>query len=47
MPSHHIRFHDLGHTCATLLVSQGTHPKLVQHLHGHASMPVTLVRYAY
>jgi integrase len=38
-----IRFHDLRHTCATLLLSKGTHPKIVQdarareHLHddGH------------
>jgi len=26
----HIRFHDLRHTCATLLLSQNTHPKFVQ-----------------
>ena len=30
----HIRFHDLRHTCATLLLSRGHHPKLVQELLG-------------
>jgi integrase len=27
-----IRWHDLRHTCATLLLGRGVHPKLVQHL---------------
>jgi integrase len=34
--------HDLRHTCATLLLSQGTHPKLVQELLGHATIAMTL-----
>jgi hypothetical protein len=33
----HIRFHDLRHTCATLLLSKGVHPKFVQELLGHAA----------
>ena len=33
-----IRFHDLWHTCATLLLSQGVHAKIVQDLLGHASI---------
>jgi integrase len=37
-----ICFHDLRHTCATLLLSQGTHPKLVQELLGHAIIAMTL-----
>src|SRR5215213_12023560 len=32
----HIRFHDLRHTCATLLLGKGVHPKFVQELLGHA-----------
>jgi integrase len=28
----HMRFHDLRHTCATLLLSRGVHPKFVQEL---------------
>jgi integrase len=40
-----IRWHDLRHTCATLLLGRGVHPKLVQHLLGHASITMTLDRY--
>jgi integrase len=42
-----IRFHDLRHTCATLLLSRGHHPKLVQELLGHASVAITLDRYSH
>ena len=42
-----IRFHDLRHTCATLLLSRGHHPKLVQGLLGHASVAMTLDRYSH
>jgi integrase len=37
-----IRFHDLRHTCATLMLCGGIHPKVVQELLGHASVTVTL-----
>jgi Phage integrase family len=40
-----IRWHDLSHTCATLLLGRGVHPKMVQHLMGHASIQLTLDRY--
>ncbi len=30
-----IRFHDLRHTAATLLMGQGVHPKLVSAMLGH------------
>src|SRR5215208_3235076 len=33
-----IRFHDLRHTCATLLLSRNVHPKYVQELLGHATV---------
>jgi integrase len=42
-----IRFHDLRHTCATLLLSRGHHPKLVQELLGHSSVAITLDRYSH
>jgi integrase len=43
----HIRFHDLRHTCATLLLTQGTHPKFVQELLGHATIAITLDTYSH
>ena len=43
----HIRFHDLRHTCATLLLSQNTHPKFVQELLGHATIAITLDTYSH
>jgi integrase len=42
-----IRWHDLRHTCATLLLGRGVHPKMVQHLMGHASIQLTLDRYSH
>ena len=42
-----ICFHDLRHTCATLLLSQGTHPKLVQELLGHVTIAMTLDTYSH
>src|SRR3712207_1856645 len=43
----HIRFHDLRHTCATLLPGRGVHPKFVQELLGHASVAITLDTYSH
>ncbi len=42
-----IRFHDLRHTCATLLLGQDVHPKIVQELLGHASIQLTLDTYSH
>jgi integrase len=42
-----IRFHDLRHTCATLLLGRGVHPKLVQELLGHATITMTLDTYSH
>jgi integrase len=42
-----IRWHDLRHTCFTILLTRSLHPKYVQHLAGHASIQVTLDRYSH
>jgi integrase len=42
-----IRFHDLRHTCATLLLGRGVHPKIVQELLGHATIAMTLDTYSH
>jgi integrase len=42
-----IRFHDLRHTCATLLLGRSVHAKLVQELLGHATISVTLDTYSH
>ena len=42
-----IRFHDLRHTCATLLLGRGVHPKFVQELLGHATIAITLDTYSH
>ena len=42
-----IRFYDLRHTCATLLLSRSVHPKYVQELLGHANIATTLDTYSH
>ncbi len=42
-----IRFHDLRHTAATLLLRQGVHPKVVQELLGHSQISLTLDTYSH
>ncbi len=42
-----IRFHDLRHTCATLLLDRAVHPKIVQELLGHATIAMTLDTYSH
>lgn len=42
-----IRFHDLSHTCATLLLTKGVHPKVVSEMLGHASVTITLDVYSH
>src|SRR5262249_38399595 len=37
-----IRFHDLRHTAATLLLQEGVHPKIVQERMGHATIAETM-----
>lgn len=42
-----VRFHDLRHSAATLLLSLGTHPKVVQELLGHSQIGVTMDIYSH
>ncbi len=42
-----IRFHDLRHTCATLMLTVGTNPKVVQETLGHANVSITLDTYSH
>jgi integrase len=42
-----IRFHDLRHTCATLLLTKGVHPKIVSEMLGHSSIAITLDTYSH
>ncbi len=42
-----VRLHDLRHTCATLLLGKGVHPKIVQELLGHATTAITLDTYSH
>ena len=42
-----IRFHDLRHTCATLLFTRGVHPKIVSEMLGHSSVSITLDVYSH
>lgn len=42
-----IRFHDLRHSTATLLLTLGVHPKVVQELLGHSQIGVTLDTYSH
>ncbi len=42
-----IRFHDLRHTAATLMLSAGVNPKMVSEMLGHTSVAITLDRYSH
>jgi integrase len=42
-----IRFHDLRHSSATLLLSIGTHPKVVQERMGHREIAMTMDIYSH
>lgn len=42
-----IRFHDLRHTAATLLLKQGVNPKIVQEQMGHSRVSITLDFYSH
>ena len=42
-----IRFHDLRHTYASLLIDQGEHPKYIQTQMGHSSINITMDTYGH
>ncbi len=42
-----VRFHDLRHTCAALLIAQGAHPKEIQERLGHSTIRMTFDRYGH
>jgi integrase len=42
-----VRFHDLRHTYATLLLTNGVHPKIISELLGHSSIAITLDTYSH
>jgi integrase len=42
-----MRFHDLRHTHAAMLIAQGEHPKVIQNRLGHSSIKVTLDTYGH
>jgi integrase len=42
-----VRFHDLRHTYAALMVAAGAHPKYLQAQMGHSSIRVTLDLYGH
>ena len=41
------RFHDLRHTCASLLLAQGVHPRLVMETLGHSQISLTMNTYSH
>lgn len=43
----HIKFHALRHSAATLLLSQGIHPKVVAEMLGHTTISMTLDVYSH
>jgi integrase len=42
-----VRFHDLRHSAASLLLARGVHPKVVQELLGHQSPMMTMSVYSH
>ncbi|MGB8345025.1 MAG: tyrosine-type recombinase/integrase [Ktedonobacteraceae bacterium] len=43
----HMHFHDLRHSAATLLLSMGVHPKVVQEILGHSNISMTMDIYSH
>ena len=43
----HMRFHDLRHSAATILLSMKVHPKVVQEILGHSQITTTMDIYSH
>lgn len=43
----HVRLHDLRHACATLMLTQGVHPRVVAERLGHADTATTMNIYSH
>lgn len=41
------RFHDLRHTCASLLLAEGVHPRVVMDILGHSEIGLTMNTYSH
>jgi len=41
------RFHDLRHSCASFLIAQNVHPKVISAILGHASIQITMNLYGH
>lgn len=44
---HGVRFHDLRHTYASLMIAEGAHPRAIMERMGHSSIQVTLGTYGH
>jgi integrase len=42
-----MRFHDLRHSCAALLIAEGVHPRLIMETLGHSQISLTMNRYGH
>ncbi len=42
-----MRFHDLRHACATLMLAQGEHPRVVMETLGHSQIAMTMNTYSH
>ena len=42
-----VRLHDLRHACASFLLAQGVHPRVVMELLGHSQISLTMETYSH
>lgn len=42
-----VRLHDLRHTCVSLLLAQGVHPRVVMEIVGHSAIEMTMNVYGH